>query len=451
MIQESTTKRPLATFRPGRLRYRHDAELGAFTHNFERDLHMFVLWERAREQWPAIVQDIARHFTVLDMRHITWPTAQVDDNFLRLYGAPPQRGVGAHFKRKEIVGAGTFAVVTVEDPAPRYIYDRTFSKKVELVNRAVVEAKARYRQWTGGGFRIHSSNSLGEFFRDMTLLVGAEELGRLLARVEPYTGEPATAATSLAGADGWPNLRALFEHLVRAVDCMVLRNFEQLPASLPDGDADIDALCRSPSDVAAIANATVRVDANGKFACETLVGGAPLQMDLRFVGDGYYDAAWQRDMLARSQLQQGCVLVPAPQDHFFSLLYHAKLHKRAVKPTYGPRLAALARHTLGLPAYEGTDLTQDDVAAGLLAGYLAASHYRLSLPLDVWVDFNAAFGLRLQAEGLMWERDHARDRLAVSALLARLPLLWRWREGLTGPATSALRAARKLAWRGSSR
>jgi hypothetical protein len=231
---------------------------------------------------------------------------------------------------------------------------------------------------------------------------------------------------------------------------MVLRNFEQLPTALSAGDADVDALCRSPHDVAAIANATVRVDANGKFACEALVGGAALQMDLRFVGDGYYDAAWQGDMLARSHLHHGCVVVPSPQDHFFSLLYHAKLHKRAVKPAYGPRLTALAR-ALGLPAYGNTDLTQEGEASGLLAGFLAASHYRLSMPLDVWVDFNAAFALRLQAEGLMWERDHARDRLAVSALLARLPLLWRWREGLTGPATSALRVARRLAWRGSSR
>lgn len=438
----------MADFRPGELRYRHDAQRGAFAHNYERDLHMFVLWEHACEQWPAIVQDITQHFTVLDIRHITWPTAHVDDNFLRLYAAPPQRGTGTHFKRKEIVGAGTFAVVTVEDRAPRYIYDRTFSKKVELVNRAIVEAKARYRDWTGGGFRVHSSNSLGEFFRDMTLLVGADELTRLIARTEPYAGEPAVVAASLAGADGWPSLQALFEHLVRGVDCMVLRNFEQLPASLLAGDADIDALCRSPHDVAAIANATVRVDANGKFACETLVGGAPLPMDLRFVGDGYYDAAWQSDMLARAQLRNGCVLVPAPEDHFFSLLYHAKLHKRAVKPTYGPRLAELAQ-AIGLPSYAGCNLADDATAAGLLAGYLAAGHYRASVPLDVWVDYHAAFALRLRAEGLLWEREHAHDRLAVAALLARLPLLWRWRETLTGPATAALRAARKLAWRGA--
>jgi hypothetical protein len=436
----------LAGFRPGLLHYRFDPDLAAYAHNYERDLHMFVLWERSREQWPAILEDLAHRFTVLDVRHITWPTAQVDDNFLRLYGAPPQRGAGAHFKRKKIVGAGTFALVTVEDKTPRYIYDRTFSKKVELVNRSIIEAKARYRDWTGGGFRIHSSNSLGEFFRDMTLLVGADELSALLERTGPYAGEPAAVDASLAGADGWPSIRSLFEHLMRSVDCMVLRNFESLPEALLHGDADVDALCRLPQDVAAIANATVRIDANGKFACETLVSGKPLAMDLRFVGDGYYDASWQSDMLARAQLQRGCVLVPAPEDHFFSLLYHAKLHKRAVKPSYGPRLAELAR-VLGLPAYAGVELTADEAAAGLLAGYLASSHYQTCVPLDVWVDYHASFAVRLQAEGLLWERERMRDRLTVSAVLARLPLLWRWRDSLTGPATSALRAARKFAWR----
>lgn len=437
---------PLDRFRPGRLRYRYEPGLGSYAHNYARDLHMFVLWEASRDRWPDIVADISQRFELLDLRHITWPSSQVDDNFLRLYGMPPQRGVGEHFKRKAIVGGGTFALVTVEDRMPRYIYDRTFSKNVELVNRSIVEAKARYREWTGGGFKVHSSNSLGEFFRDMTLLVGAQALSQLIERTQPYSGEATEVEASLAGADGWSSLRVLFEHLARSVDCIVLRNFELLPQGLLEGDADVDALCRSPHDVAAVSNAVVRVDANGKFACEAQVAGASLPMDLRFIGDGYYDAAWQQDMLARAQLQGGCVLVPSLEDHFFSLLYHAKLHKREVKPRYAPRLAELAQQ-LGLPAYADAQLTDDATAANLLAGFLAAKRYRATTPLDIWVDLNAPFMLRLQAEGLLWAQEHARDRLAVAALLARSPLLWRWRERLAGPMTSALRGARKLALR----
>lgn len=443
-----SARHPLAAFRPGLLSYRYDESLAAFGHNFERDLHMFVLWQNAQPQWPEILEDLERRFIVLDVRYIEWPADEVDDNFLRLYGSAPQRGRGTHFKRKEIVGGGQFAVVTIEDPAPRYDYDRTFSKKVELVNRAVVEAKARYREMTGGGFRVHSSNSLGEFFRDMSLLVGAPLLDELIARERRQGDAALTVRTSLAGAGGWDSLESLFRHLLRSTECLVLRNFDSLPAALGEGDADVDALCRSPHDVAALANADVRADGNGKFACETRVAGAPLALDLRFVGDGYYDAAWQNDMLARAQVQGGCVLVPAIDDHFFSLLYHAKLHKRAVKRAYGPRLAALAEQ-LGLPAYRDADLTNDEVACGMLAGFLTTRRYRPTVPLDIWVDYHAAFAQQLHGEGLLWASERERDTLGVGAVLARMPLLWRWRGRLTPLVTNAWRAARKLIWRGA--
>jgi hypothetical protein len=438
----------LRDYRPGLLRYRHEPGLGGYRHNFERDLHMFVLWEKSGDHWPRIVDDIARQFKLLDLRHITWPEHEVDDNFLRLYGMPPRgtSAAGSQFKRREIAGAGTFALVAVEDPAPVYVFERTFSKKVELVNRSIVAAKSRYRAWTGGGLRVHSSNALGEFFRDMSLLVGARGLDEILRRTAPHSGPPLEQQRSLAGAGGWSSLAELFEHLHRAVEVLVLRNFETLPLHLAEGDADVDALCRVPQEVAAVANAQVRQDRHGKFACETEVGGAPLALDLRFVGDGYYDAPWQERMLARARVQQGAVMVPAPDDHFFSLLYHAKVHKRQVKPAYRERLRGLAAD-LGLSQYAGLDCTDDQPATELLAGFLAANRFRQTMPQDIWVETHPAFMLRLQAEGVIWESERARDERLVAAMLARAPLVWRWRETLTEPLSSALRAARKWALR----
>ena len=439
---------PLLSFRPNQLRYEYRSSIAGYAHNFERDLQMFVLWETSREHWPAILDDIQSRFVVLDVRYIAWPEQEVDDCFLRLYGMPPEGSSnGAQgFKRRQICGSGPFALVVVEDTAPVYVYARTFSKKVELVNRSVVAAKSQYREWTGGGFRIHSSNSLGEFFRDMRLLVGTIELERLLDLHEPFSDVPSTVSASLAGTGGWESLAVLFRHLLRSVDYAVLRNFEELPADLPSGDADIDALCRSAHEFSAVANANILVDKCGKFSCVTQVGGMPLQFDLRSVGDNYYDTRWEADMLARAQVHGDCVMVLALNDHFFSLMYHAKVHKRETKAIYRERLTRIASE-LGLSQFEGTDITADDTAAELLAGFLVANGYGYTAPLDIWVQLNADFVRRLRAQGSLWARELIRDRLTVSAALARAPLLWRVHRQLAGPATQAIRFLRKLAYR----
>jgi hypothetical protein len=443
-------KTPLSDFLPAALDYRFNPSLGGFEHAFDRDLHMFVLWEKSIDQWKTIRQDLEACFRVLHVTRITWTPQCVDDNFLRLYGMAPTGSTPEEpvSKRSQTVGGGPFLLLVVEDPAPVYVYDRTFSKKVELVNRNVAQAKARYRAMTGGGFKVHSSNSLGEFFRDCTLLLGAETVQALLTRREAWRGDALPLSTDLAGAAGWPSLNALFEHLRRTCPYAVLRNFESLPERLPDGDADLDLLCRDAPDLAAIANARVVVEAGGKFACETVVAGQALSLDLRVVGDGYYDDRWELRMLQAAQTHGGCVNVLSNDDHFFSLLYHAKVHKRTVSEAYRCRLPALAAE-LGLQAYRGADFADDKVAAGLLAGFLVSRDYRCTTPLDVWVHCNGAFIERLNGEGLIWERERERDRTRAAAMLARAPVLWRFRRRLTAPVAMAYRAMTKRVWRGA--
>jgi hypothetical protein len=431
-------KLPLCAFLPARLRYRYDVERGCLQHNFERDLHMFVLWEHAAPQWARIVEDLGRRFGVIHQRHVTWPVADVDDNFLRLYGSAPLAGQPAEtvFRRKEIVGGGTFAIVVVEDRDPQYVYDRTFSRKVEIVNRRVAEAKGIYREWTGGGFRVHSSNSLAEFFRDMTLLVGAQDLDRLLVG-DAYDSVPLAVQTSLAGAGGWRDLPELFVHLRRAARYVVLRNFESLPERLPDGDADIDVLCDQPAELAAVANAVVQTDRDGKFACAAMVAGDPVQLDLRWPGDGYFDAAWQAAVLVDAVEEDG-VIVPSVPDRFFTLLYHAKVHKKEVKGVYKQRLRSLAQ-AIGLGHYRDTDLSSDEVAADLLGGYMASRCYLFTLPRDLWVGVNGPFVAQLKAHGMVWQQERDASELLAGAVLARMPLLWRWRRRLTRMVAAATR------------
>jgi hypothetical protein len=421
---------PLSSYRPSLLEYTFEESHGCLRHNFERDLQMFVLWEHARPAWDRILDDLALRFEIIHVRHITWPESDVDDNFLRLYGsAPLADGAGPEkFKRRDIVGSGTFTLVVVEDRRPHYVIDRTYSRKVEVVNRSVVEAKAAYRAWTEGGFRVHSSNSLGEFFRDMTLLVGAEDLDHLLTTTA-RSRIPQAVRASLAGADGWRDMAHLFRHLNRAARYVVLRNFDHLPHQLDEGDADIDALCDTPAEIAAIANARVVAERAAKFACRTRVAGNDLCFDLRYPGDGYFDAGWQAQVL-RSAIDRNGVMIPSRPDQFFTLLYHAKVHKPSMKPVYATRLRDHAE-SLGLRHYADLNLASDEVAADLLGGYMAGRRYRVELPLDPWVHLNGPFVTRLRSHGLLWEQERVVTEQRMAVVLARMPGLWRWHRFLT--------------------
>lgn len=439
-------KTPLSAFRPALLDYRFNPAVGGFEHGFDRDLQLFVLWEKSAEHWAAIRRDLEASFTLLHVARVSWTPQHVEDNFLRLYGMAPTGAAAPASQRSQAVGAGPFMLIVVEDPAPVYVYERTFSKKVELVNRNVAQAKARYRALTGGGFKIHSSNSLGEFFRDGSLLLGAAKVQALATARDPWQGDALPMAADLAGNAGWPSLPALFEHLQRSCPYAVLRNFEPLPERLPEGDTDLDLLCRDAADLAALANARIVVHSGGKFACETMVAGQALHLDLRVVGDGYYDERWQLRMLQAAQVHGGSVMVLSPDDHFFSLLYHAKVHKRSVSEAYRRRLPQLAA-AIGLQAHRESDFADDKPAAALLAGFLASRDYRCTAPLDLGVRCNGVFIDRLNAEGLIWERERDRDTTRVAALLARAPVLWRFRRRLSAPLAMAYRAMKKRAWR----
>jgi hypothetical protein len=418
------SKLPLVDYRSRALRFTYAPALAGYVHNFERDVQLFVLWEKSRPYWEVIIADIRSHFIVIDEIEIQWSAASVDNNFLRLYGMAPETTPRAEGKkgRSDIVGGGAFTVVVVEDPAPVYVYNRTYSQKVELVNKNIVEAKARYRLLAEASLYVHSSNSIKEFFRDGALILGLERMHAILRT--PYRGARSRLERDLSGDEGWNSLAELFDHLKVTVDYVVLRNFDDLPRALEAGDPDLDVLCIDAEDFAAVSGGYVTVKRGAKFSCEIRVAGQMLPVDVRFVGDGYYDPLWEKEMLEHSELRNGVVVVPSSEHHFFSLLYHAKLHKTVVKDKYRTRLTSLAR-SLGLEQPDGIVVTDDNGALPLLAGYLYEKDFDRTAPLDIWVEQNPAFARKLDSSGPIWSRTLQKDRLLIASLLSRLPLVWR--------------------------
>jgi len=114
-----------------------------------------------------------------------------------------------------------------------------------------------------------------------------------------------------------------------------------------------------------------------------MINGEEISLDLRFVGDKYYDTSWQKDMLDRKVLKKG-LFIPGEDDYFFSLLFHCKVQKSSVKEKYYGTLADLAKR-LHFSWYQ-SDLLSDDKAIGeILNGYFNSQGYYYENPLDAGV------------------------------------------------------------------
>ena len=68
------------------------------------------------------------------------------------------------------------------------------------------------------------------------------------------------------------------------------------------------------------------------------VAGRDVPFDFRNVGDDYFDSVWEKHILDNRRLEKKLFYIPAPEDLYYSLLYHAFVQKLEVKPDYHPKL-----------------------------------------------------------------------------------------------------------------
>jgi len=88
----------------------------------------------------------------------------------------------------------------------------------------------------------------------------------------------------------WPRLGQAFEALNRECSYLVLRNFEQFRESaFLAGHDDMDLLCDDRAKLRGTLRATARFARDGGVHCTVSIGSVKIPVDIRTVGDGYYD------------------------------------------------------------------------------------------------------------------------------------------------------------------
>jgi hypothetical protein len=119
----------------------------------------------------------------------------------------------------------------------------------------------------------------------------------------------------------------------------------------------------------------------------TQISGEQIPMDFRFVGDGYMDPSWESDLLRNRVWCERGFYTPSGEAYFYSLLYHAAVHKRAVADDYRVRLAKLGTE-LGIKDATEANLGESLYRRSLIDSYLFRNGYRYVRPTDTTVYFN---------------------------------------------------------------
>jgi hypothetical protein len=165
-----------------------------------------------------------------------------------------------------------------------------------------------------------------------------------------------------------------------------LRNFEEFPDTIHlDGHSDIDILVQHRRDAALVANAQPVFHLPYRVQHTISITGENIPCDIRFVGDNYFDKAWQEAVLWSRTYNANGFYTPEPQQYFYTLLYHTLIHKEDFAEDYKIRLQRMA-DDLGMETAEM--LSTREGAQRCLETYLTSQGYAYTDPSDLSVIYN---------------------------------------------------------------
>jgi 2-polyprenyl-3-methyl-5-hydroxy-6-metoxy-1,4-benzoquinol methylase len=339
------------------------------------EIHIFIVWGNASQFFSRIIDDITHHVIIKKVLSVTWDPNLFSENLTRFYGQNLPAGCD-----KEIhVGNAPFHLIIVEDTKPTYAQRDTTKGNVS-VNTNIFDLKQKYRLMTGGGHKIHATNNPVESKHDIWLLLGEDS--NKFSQVSNWDGKISETKKDLIGANGWRSMADLFNTLNCLVTYVVLRNFECLPdVHHMDTHGDIDLLVESLEEIIFITNAEKVFPEDNRVHFYIKINHVNVPFDFRYVGDNYYDVNFQLNILNDRKFADGGYFKPSNENYFYSLLYHALIHKPKLTEEYAGRISKLSSEI-------GIDFKcQESNGARLLAAFMYQHDYEFVQPIDSSVHY----------------------------------------------------------------
>lgn len=352
------------------------------------ELHLFIVWNKAGAARDTALHRIAETFSILRAFHIHWSPNTFSDNLTRFYGQHLPPGC----EKEKSCGIGPFTLVVVRDNHPQYAVRET-TRGPAFVNTRTFDLKSHLRSAPGGWLPVHATNTPRETNHDLALLLGLDAPHFEHTYPGSWNGQILELHREISGARGWASYRELFFVLNATVDYVVLRNFDDLPDQHTlELHGDIDLLAGNYVDAILVANARPLFTNPYNVHHAVVIAGQPIPFDFRYVGDNYYDARWEHQILASRRLTKGSFYTPDEENHFFSLLYHAAVHKKTVAPDYAIKLKRLANN-LGIALPSGEFFDDPRQLRRFLQDFMSPRRYRFTPPHDPSVYFRRSVAL----------------------------------------------------------
>ena len=342
----------------------------------KKELHLIIIWENGRYKEKEIIKSISEKFELVEKYKINWNKNLFGKNLTTFYGTnlPPK-------SEKEIhCGKGEFLLIIFYDNDPKYGYVET-SKGKEKVNTNIFACKEKFRDLTGGGHKIHSTNSPLETNHDLTLLLGINyndyeiSLKNKLDKNKENENIVKNIPNNIIGVNGWESLEQLFYVMNSSLDYVVMRNFEYLPDNrFSKEHGDIDFLVKDLDQAVFITNAQRLYKKRYKIN----VDGKDVLVDFEHVGDGSYDQKWQNNILKKRIIIKNSFYIPDDEDYFFSLIYHILFHKTFIETDYPDKIKNIYKK---LSFYDSNRCNFDNYLK-FLEKFLSVNNYQITKPKD---------------------------------------------------------------------
>lgn len=182
----------------------------------------------------------------------------------------------------------------------------------------------------------------------------------------------------------WTSIDEIFTAL-NAAECnyIVMRNFECFEQGqvFVNGHDDIDLLCDDIIKIKKVLDVRHRFHFPMVNSYYILFNNLIVHVDIRFIGDGYYDKKWQENMLENKTLFHDRIFVPDFENYFYSLIYHAICQKNNLSDEYLDKLSNMASK-IGLSCSTESELLKE------LRKYMRKNEYKASITKDPAIILN---------------------------------------------------------------
>ncbi|MBR6162438.1 protein kinase [bacterium] len=350
-----------------------------------KELHLILLWQNARYKQKEILEDIQKNLTISECIEIEWSKKNIASNFTRFYGVK----LPNHSCKEKECGKGKFLLVTVWDNNPKYEFVET-SRGFEKVNTNIFNLKDKYRSWTRGGHKVHSTNTVPETNHDITLLLGINYNDYTKNAPKIWDGTIKKIRRDLTGANGWKDLKELFYTLNATINYCVLRNYEILPEQFKSElHGDIDLLTDNYKDLVFLTNAKPVFRQKYRVHHKVTISGQNVFFDFRFLGDNYYCPEFEENILYNRVLNDKNIYVPDCENAFYSLIYHCLIHKKTIAADYYPKVKTLF-DKVNIDNKQEIDEYKYpfDYYYKILNEFIYSNHYHYTKPQDLSVFYN---------------------------------------------------------------